>query len=125
MTKRRVVVTGLGIVSPLGSTVASAWEGILAGRSGIGPITRFDVSAFATRFGGEVSGFNVEEYLNPKEARKMDPFMHYGFGASDPRGFDAWVARLHEGDRERVLAWLDAARASIRKATRAKGFAFE
>jgi 3-oxoacyl-[acyl-carrier-protein] synthase II len=76
------VVTGLGIVSPVGSTVASAWEAVCAGRSGIGPITRFDVSAFATRFGGAVQGFQIEEYLTPKEARKMDPFMHYGFGAA-------------------------------------------
>ena len=82
MTRRRVVVTGLGIVSPVGSTVESAWEAIQAGRSGIGPITRFDVSAFATRFGGAVQGFQIEEYLTPKEARKMDPFMHYGFGAA-------------------------------------------
>ncbi|HEY7377045.1 MAG TPA: beta-ketoacyl-ACP synthase II [Steroidobacteraceae bacterium] len=82
MTRRRVVVTGLGIVSPVGSTVAAAWENILAGRGGIGPITRFDVSAFATRFGGAVQGFNVDEYLTPKEARKMDPFMHYGFGSA-------------------------------------------
>jgi 3-oxoacyl-[acyl-carrier-protein] synthase II len=76
------VVTGLGIVSPVGSTVTSAWEAICAGRSGIGPITRFDVSAFATRFGGSVHGFQIEDYLTPKEARKMDPFMHYGFGAA-------------------------------------------
>ncbi len=82
MTRRRVVVTGLGIASPLGSTVDGAWKNILAGHSGIGPITRFDVSAFATRFGGAVQGFNVEEYLTPKEARKMDPFMHYGFGSA-------------------------------------------
>jgi 3-oxoacyl-[acyl-carrier-protein] synthase II len=76
------VVTGLGIVSPVGSTVTSAWEAICAGRSGIGPITRFDVGAFATRFGGSVHGFQIEDYLTPKEARKMDPFMHYGFGAA-------------------------------------------
>lgn len=82
MTNRRVVVTGLGIASPVGSTVASAWQNVLAGHSGIGPITRFDVSAFATRFGGAVAGFNVDDYLTPKEARKMDPFMHYGFGSA-------------------------------------------
>jgi 3-oxoacyl-[acyl-carrier-protein] synthase II len=82
VTRRRVVVTGLGMVSPVGSTVANAWEAICAGRSGIGPITRFDVSAFPTRFGGAVQGFQIEEYLTPKEARKMDPFMHYGFGAA-------------------------------------------
>jgi 3-oxoacyl-[acyl-carrier-protein] synthase II len=66
----------------LGSTVDGAWKNILAGHSGIGPITRFDVSAFATRFGGAVQGFNVDEYLTPKEARKMDPFMHYGYGSA-------------------------------------------
>ncbi len=78
MSKRRVVVTGLGIVSPVGSTVASAWEAILQGESGIGPITRFDVSAFPVRFGGAVRGFDVDKYIPPKEARRMDPFMHYG-----------------------------------------------
>ena len=82
MSRRRVVVTGLGVVSPVGSSVASAWESILAGRSGIAPITRFDASRFTTRFGGAVDGFNVDDYLPPKEARKMDAFMHYGFAAS-------------------------------------------
>ncbi len=81
MTKRRVVVTGLGIVSPVGSTVASAWDAVLNGRSGIGPVTRFDVSAFPVRFGGEVRGFDVNEYLSPKDARRMDDFMHYGVSA--------------------------------------------
>ena len=81
MSKRRVVVTGLGIVSPVGSTVQLAWEAILAGKSGIGPIERFDVSTFATRFGGEVRDFDVSKYLSPKEARRMDAFMHYGLGA--------------------------------------------
>ena len=82
MSKRRVVITGLGIVSPLGSTVESAWAAVLAGQSGIGPITRFDVSNFPVRFGGAVKDFNVDDYLPPKEARKMDPFMHYGFAAA-------------------------------------------
>ncbi len=82
MAKRRVVITGLGIVSPVGSSIASAWENVLAGRSGIGPITRFDVSAFPSRFGGAVAGFNAEDYLPAKELRKMDPFMHYGFAAA-------------------------------------------
>ena len=81
MSKRRVVVTGLGIVSPVGSTVASAWDAILSGQSGIGPITRFDVSAFPVRFGGEVRGFDLDQYITPKEARRMDPFMHYGVAA--------------------------------------------
>jgi len=81
VSKRRVVVTGLGIISPVGSTVAGAWEAILNGRSGIGPVTRFDVSAFPVRIGGQVRGFEVSDYLTPKEARRMDDFMHYGIAA--------------------------------------------
>ena len=81
MSKRRVVITGLGIVSPVGSTVATAWESILQGKSGIGPITRFDVSAFPVRIGGEVRGFDVGQYLTPKDARRMDDFMVYGVAA--------------------------------------------
>jgi 3-oxoacyl-[acyl-carrier-protein] synthase II len=81
VSKRRVVVTGLGIVSPIGSTVPSAWDAILNGESGIGPIERFDVSAFPVRFGGEVRGFDIDQYITPKEARRMDPFMHYGVAA--------------------------------------------
>jgi len=82
LAKRRVVVTGLGIVSPVGSTVDSAWSDILAGKSGIGPVTRFDVEQFPTRFSGEVKGFDHEGYLNPRDARRMDPFIHYGLVAS-------------------------------------------
>jgi 3-oxoacyl-[acyl-carrier-protein] synthase II len=81
MSKRRVVVTGLGIVSPVGSTVDTAWQAILRGESGIGPITRFDTSAFATRIGGAVKGFTVGDYIPPKEARRMDEFIHYGVAA--------------------------------------------
>ena len=81
MSKRRVVVTGLGIVSPLGSTVASTWEAILRGQSGISTITNFDTSNFATKFGGSVKDFNVGDYIPPKEARRMDEFMHYGVAA--------------------------------------------
>lgn len=82
MSKRRVVITGLGIVSPVGSTVEGAWKNVLEGKSGIGPITRFDVSAFPVRFGGGVSGFNAESYLPAKELRRMDPFMQYGYAAA-------------------------------------------
>lgn len=82
MSKRRVVITGLGIVSPLGSDIATAWNNVLAGKSGIGPITRFDVSAFPVRFGGAVTGFEAESYLSPKDLRKMDPFMQYGYAAA-------------------------------------------
>ncbi len=81
MSKRRVVVTGLGIVSPVGSSVVSAWDAILRGESGIVPITRFDVSAFPVRFGGQVRDFDVEQYITAKEARRMDEFMHYGVAA--------------------------------------------
>ena len=91
MSRRRVVVTGLGIVSPVGSSVATAWENILAGRSGIGPITRFDVSRFTTRFGGAVAGFDCGDYLSSKDARKMDAFMHYGVAASCQAIADAGV----------------------------------
>jgi 3-oxoacyl-[acyl-carrier-protein] synthase II len=81
VSKRRIVVTGLGIVSPVGSTVPSAWDAVLRGESGIGPVTRFDVSAFPVRFGGQVRDFDVGQYLPPKEARRMDEFMHYGVAA--------------------------------------------
>lgn len=81
MSRRRVVVTGLGLVSPVGNTVPEAWENLLAGKSGIGPITRFDASAFAARIAGEVKGFDVSAYLSPKEARRMDVFIHYGMAA--------------------------------------------
>jgi 3-oxoacyl-[acyl-carrier-protein] synthase II len=69
------------MVSPVGSTVASAWEAVLRGESGIGPVTRFDVSAFPARFGGQVRDFDVSQYISPKEARRMDDFMHYGVAA--------------------------------------------
>ncbi len=82
MAKRRVVITGLGIVSPVGSSIESAWDSVISGKSGIGPVTRFDVSAFPVRFGGAVQGFTAEDYLTPKDLRKMDPFMHYGFASA-------------------------------------------
>ena len=91
MSRRRIVVTGLGIVSPVGSTVATAWDSILNGRSGIAPLKRFDVSAFAVRFGGEVKGFEVTEYLTSKDARRMDEFMHYGVAAGMQAVTDAGI----------------------------------
>lgn len=81
MSRRRVVVTGLGAISPVGNTVPEAWENLIAGKSGIGPITRFDPANFAARIAGEVKGFDVAEYLSPKEARRMDVFIHYGMAA--------------------------------------------
>ncbi|MFQ5469383.1 MAG: beta-ketoacyl-ACP synthase II [Gammaproteobacteria bacterium] len=79
--KRRIVITGLGTVCPVGLNVKDSWQNILAGKSGIGPITHFDVSAFGTRFGGSVRNFEVGDYIPPKEAKKMDPFIHYGIAA--------------------------------------------
>ncbi|WBS01187.1 beta-ketoacyl-ACP synthase II [Pseudoduganella sp. SL102] len=78
---RRVVVTGLGVVSPIGNTIAEAWNAITESKSGIANITKFDASAFSTRFAGEVKNFNVESYLDVKEARHMDAFIHYGMAA--------------------------------------------
>ena len=82
MTRRRVVVTGLGLVSPVGNTVQEGWANLLAGRSGIADITKFDASAFMCRFAGEVKGFRIEDYISAKEARHMDTFIHYGLAAA-------------------------------------------
>jgi len=82
MTRRRVVVTGLGLISPVGNSVAEGWANLVAGQSGIDTITRFDASAFACRFAGEVKGFNVEDYIPGKEARHMDTFIHFGLAAA-------------------------------------------
>ncbi len=82
MSKRRVVITGLGIVSPVGNTVATAWDNIVNGRGGIAPITRFDASVLPTRIAGEVKGFNAADWMSPKEVRRMDTFIHYGLAAT-------------------------------------------
>lgn len=81
MSKRRVVITGLGIVSPLGNDLASSWDGIVSGRSGVGPITCFDASALPTRIAGEVRDFDPARWIPPKDVKKMDPFVHYGVAA--------------------------------------------
>jgi len=86
VTRRRVVVTGLGIISPIGNTVPEAWSNALAGKSGITRITRFDPSRLASQIAGEVKGFDVSPYMSPKEARRMDLFIHYGMAA----GLQAW-----------------------------------
>jgi 3-oxoacyl-[acyl-carrier-protein] synthase II len=103
--RRRVVVTGLGLVSPVGNSVAEGWAALVAGRSGIAPITRFDASAFACRFAGEVKGFQVEDYIPAKEARHMDTFIHYGLAASIQAVKDAGLAHgeaLGEDAAERI-----------------------
>jgi len=82
MTRRRVVVTGLGLVTPVGNNAQDSWANLLAGQSGIQTITKFDASAFACQFAGEVKGFSIEDYIPAKEARHMDTFIHYGLAAS-------------------------------------------
>jgi 3-oxoacyl-[acyl-carrier-protein] synthase II len=101
MTKRRVVVTGLGIIAPTGIGVDAAWTAILAGQSGIGPITRFDAATFPARIAGEVKGFDVTQYLSGKEARRYDTFIHYGLVATMEAVQDAGLAD-YAGDKERV-----------------------
>ncbi len=86
MQRRRVVVTGLGIISPVGNTVQEAWDSILAGKSGITRVTKFDPQRLASQIAGEVKGFDVKQYLSPKDARRMDTFIHYGMAA----GLQAW-----------------------------------
>ena len=101
LTKRRVVVTGLGIVSPLGSTVATAWDGICNGRSGIVTLTRLDTTAFPVHIGGEVVGFNAEEYMSAKDVRKFDPFVPFGFAAAVQAVKDSGV-EVNEANSPRV-----------------------
>ena len=101
MSRRRVVITGMGMLSPLGLDVPSSWEGILAGRSGIAPIEHMDLSAYSTRFGGSVKGFNVEEYLSAKEARKLDLFIQYGLAASFQAVSDSGL-EVTDANRERI-----------------------
>ena len=101
MSKRRVVITGLGIVSPVGNDVATAWANILAGHSGIGPITHYDASTFPTRIAGEVGDFDPAKFVAPKDVKKMDPFIHYGIAASIEALADAGL-HPHEHDAERI-----------------------
>ena len=105
MTRRRVVVTGLGLISPVGNTVAEGWANLLAGRSGIANITKFDASNFACRFAGEVKGFKVEDFFPAKDARHMDTFIHYGLAASIQAVRDAGLRTndaLSEDEAERI-----------------------
>ena len=105
MSRRRVVVTGLGHISPVGNTVAEGWANLVAGRSGIANITRFDASAMACRFAGEVKGFDIAQYIPAKEARHMDTFIHYGLAASIQAVQDAGLPskdQLSEEQAERI-----------------------
>ncbi|MCX7197923.1 MAG: beta-ketoacyl-ACP synthase II [Proteobacteria bacterium] len=101
MTRRRVVVTGLGVISPVGNSIPEAWDNLVAGRTGIADVTRFDATAFSCRFAGEVKGFDVEQYMPAKEARHMDTFIHYGVAA----GIQAWAdsgIEVGEHNAERI-----------------------
>lgn len=105
MSRRRVVVTGLGLISPVGNSVAEGWANLIAGRTGIATVTKFDASALACRFAGEVKGFNVEDYFPAKDARHMDAFIHYGMAASIQAVRDAGLATgdaLDEDQAERI-----------------------
>ena len=99
--RRRVVVTGLGCISPVGNTVAASWDALLAGQSGIATITKFDASAFSTHFAGEVKGFNIEDYIPGKEARHMDTFIHYGMAAGMQAMVDSGL-EVTEANAERI-----------------------
>jgi 3-oxoacyl-[acyl-carrier-protein] synthase II len=101
MTGRRVVVTGVGIVAPVGLDTKSAWQNILAGKSGIQPITHFDIEPFSTRFGGPIYGFDAEKYVSKKETRKMDKFIHYGMGAGIQAVEDANL-EITDENRKRI-----------------------
>lgn len=101
MSKRRVVITGMGIVSPVGNTVPEAWANILSGKSGVEKITRFDASAFASQIAGEVKDFDVTDYLSVKDARRMDVFIHYGMAAAIQAVKDAAIANAGL-DAERI-----------------------
>ena len=99
--RRRVVVTGLGCVSPVGNTISSAWQALLSGQSGIATVTKFDASAFATTFAGEVKGFQVEDYIPAKEARHMDTFIHFGMAAGIQAMQDSGL-EVTEANAERI-----------------------
>jgi len=101
VSRRRVAVTGLGIVCPVGNAVEEAWQNLVAGKPGIGPITRFDATPFACRIAGEVKGFDVSAYLPPKDARHMDVFIHYGLAAAIQAWKDCGL-QVSEANAERI-----------------------
>jgi 3-oxoacyl-[acyl-carrier-protein] synthase II len=95
LARRRVVITGLGVVSPVGNSVEEAWQNIIAGRSGIAPITRFDTSSFPVQFAGEVRNFDITQYISAKDARRMDTFIHYGLAAAFRRyAMPGWTRKV-------------------------------
>ena len=101
MNKRRVVVTGVGMISPLGIGVEKSWEGLLAGKSGIGRITQFDSSQFPTKIAGEVEGFNPEDFIEIKEIKKMDRFIQFAIAATH-MAFEDSGLKITDDNAERV-----------------------
>ena len=102
MTRRRVVITGLGLVSPVGNTVEEAWQNILAGRSGIAHVTKFDTSTFPVQIAGEVRNFDITSYISAKDARRMDTFIHFGMAAGIQAVRDAGLDKENAADPERI-----------------------
>ena len=102
MTRRRVVITGLGLISPVGNTVEEGWQNILAGRSGIGLVTKFDTSTFPVRIAGEVRNFDITSYISAKDARRMDTFIHFGLAAGIQAVRDAGLDKEGSVDPERI-----------------------
>ncbi|MEA1081633.1 beta-ketoacyl-ACP synthase II [Marinobacter qingdaonensis] len=102
MSKRRVVITGMGMLSPLGNDVQSSWEGVQSGRSGIGMIERFDASGYSTRIGGAIKNLDLEPWLSSKEARKLDAFIHYGLIAAQQAVDDSGLADYDGLDKDRA-----------------------
>lgn len=100
---RRVVVTGMGIVSPLGNDLITSWDGIVHGRSGIGPITQIDASKFSTQIAGEIKGFDPMKFVSAKDVKKMDSFIYYGIGAAFMALDDAGL-EITETNAERIGA---------------------
>ncbi len=107
MSQRRVVVTGMGMISPLGNDLASSWDAATHGRSGLGPITSFDASAFSTRIAGEIRDFDPTVYMSPKDVKKMDAFIHYGVAAS-LMALDDSGLEITEANAERIGAIIGA-----------------
>ena len=108
MSKRRVVITGLGLISPVGNDVETGWANLVAGKSGVGPITRFDASPFPSRIAGEVRDFNPADWMNPKELRHFDTFIHYGVAAGLQAFRDSGLEVTEENAAEKTDAWIKA-----------------
>ncbi|MCF6300293.1 MAG: beta-ketoacyl-ACP synthase II, partial [Proteobacteria bacterium] len=107
MNKRRVVVTGMGIVSPVGNDIKSAWNNIVNGKSGIDLITHFDSEAFACKIAGEIKNFDIKEYISGKDAKKMDPFIHYAMAAGIDAITDSGI-EVSEENADRIGVYVGA-----------------